>query len=230
MHIFYQPDIEFGILSEEESLHAVKVLRLQVDDEIYIIDGVGGFYHAKITNPHAKRTVFEVVKDISEYGKRNYKLHIAIAPTKSIDRFEWFIEKAVEIGVDEITPLLCRFSERKRINHERIEKIIISAAKQSKKAYLPVLHPLTSCQDFIKNAKSPHKFIAHCYEEDKKELKNLVEKNSDLLVMIGPEGDFSQEEVELALAYDFQPVSLGESRLRTETAGLVAAVVAATIN
>ncbi len=227
MHIFYQPDIQSNILSEEESLHAVKVLRLQVGDAIHIIDGVGGYYQAKITDAHPKCTAFQVVSTISEYGKRNYKLHIAIAPTKNIDRFEWFVEKAVEVGVDEITPLLCRYSERKQLKLERLEKIIISAAKQSKKAYLPVLHPLTSFQDFIQRAHSSSKFIAHCYEEDKKDLKDLVDQSSDVLVMIGPEGDFSIEEIELALINDYQPVTLGDSRLRTETAGVVAAVIAA---
>ena len=227
MHIFYQPDIQSNILSAEESLHAVKVLRLQVGDAIHIIDGIGGYHHAEITDAHPKRTAFQVVNTILEYGKRNYKLHIAIAPTKNIDRFEWFVEKAVEVGVDEITPLLSRYSERKQLKLERLEKIIVSAAKQSKKAYLPILHPLTSFQDFIQQANSASKFIAHCYEEDKKELKDLVNQSSEILVMIGPEGDFSTEELELALENDYQPVTLGDSRLRTETAGVVAAVIAA---
>ncbi len=230
MHIFYQPDIASSVLSEQESLHAVKVLRLQVGNEINIIDGVGGFYQARIVDANPKRTAFEVIKAKSEYGKRDYKLHIAIAPTKNIDRFEWFIEKAVEIGVDEITPILCRYSERKRLNPKRIEKIIIAAAKQSQKAYLPVLHPLTKFQDFLKQPDTSSKFIAHCYDEDKKELKDLIVKSVDVLVMIGPEGDFSAEELKLALGAGYQPVTVGDSRLRTETAGVVVAVLAAMRN
>ena len=230
MHIFYQPDIASSVLSEQESLHAVKVLRLQVGNEINIIDGIGGFYQAKIVDAHPKRTAFEIIKAKSEYGKRDYKLHIAIAPTKNIDRFEWFIEKAVEIGVDEITPILCRYSERKRLNPKRIEKIIIAAAKQSQKAYLPVLHPLTKFQDFLKQPDTSSKFIAHCYDEDKKELKDLIVKSVDVLVMIGPEGDFSAEELKLALGAGYQPVTVGDSRLRTETAGVVVAVLAAMRN
>ncbi len=230
MHIFYQPDIASGVLSEQESLHAVKVLRLQVGNEINIIDGIGGFYQAKIVDAHPKRTAFEIIKAKSEYGKRDYKLHIAIAPTKNIDRFEWFVEKAVEIGVDEITPILCRYSERKRLNLKRTEKIIIAAAKQSQKAYLPVLHSLTRFQDFLKQADTSSKFIAHCYNEDKKELKDLIVKSADVLVMIGPEGDFSAEELKLALEVGYQSVTLGDSRLRTETAGVVVAVLAAMRN
>jgi len=223
MALFYVPNLTSGnVLPEEESQHAVKVVRLQVGDTIEVVDGVGGFYCAQITNPHPKHCGFEITKTIKEYGKRNYKLHIAIAPTKNIERLEWFIEKATEIGIDEITPIICRFSERKIIKAERLEKIIVSAAKQSVKAYFPKLNPLCTFDELIKKQKASQKFIAHCYEEDKKLLQNEIQKSSDVLILIGPEGDFSKEEVQKALSSGFVPVSLGNSRLRTETAGVVA--------
>jgi len=223
MALFYVPNLASGnILPEEESQHAVKVLRLQVGDAITVVDGVGGFYHARITNPHPKHCGFEITKTIAELGKRDYKLHIAIAPTKNIERLEWFIEKATEIGIDEITPIICRFSERKNIKAERLEKIIVSAAKQSVKAYFPKLNPLCTFDELIKKHQSLQKFIAHCYEEDKRLLQTEYTKSTDVLILIGPEGDFSKEEVQKALSAGFIPVSLGNSRLRTETAGVVA--------
>jgi 16S rRNA (uracil1498-N3)-methyltransferase len=222
MHLFYQPNISSGILSEEESLHAVKVLRLQGGDDIVIVDGTGGYYQAKITLPHHKKCGFEIIDAVHDYGKRNYKLHIAIAPTKNIERLEWFIEKAVEIGVDEITPVICRFSERKIIKADRLEKIIVSAAKQSIKAFFPKLNPLCNFDELLKQHQAKAKFIAHCYPEEKALLKALLPGQEEALILIGPEGDFSQEEVEKAIKNGFHPVSLGESRLRTETAGVVA--------
>ena len=223
MAIFYVPILTSGnVLPEEESQHAVKVLRLQVGDEIVIVDGVGGFYKAKITNPHPKHCGFEMIESQTEFGKRHYRLHIAIAPTKNIERLEWFIEKATEIGIDEITPLVCRFSERKIVKEERLEKIIISAAKQSVKAYFPKLNTLCTFDELLKRYSASQKFIAHCYDEDKKLLQTEIQKSSDILILIGPEGDFSKEEVEKAISHGFVPVSLGESRLRTETAGVVA--------
>jgi len=223
MSLFYVPTLSFGhVLPEEESQHAVKVLRLQVGEEITLIDGAGGFYKARITNPHPKHCSFEITETILEYGKRDFHLHIAIAPTKNIERLEWFIEKATEIGIDEITPIICRFSERKVIKAERLEKIIVSASKQSLKAYFPKLNPLCSFDELIKNQQASQKFIAHCYDEDKRLLQNEVQKSNDVLILIGPEGDFSREEVQKAMSAGFIPVSLGNSRLRTETAGVVA--------
>ena len=223
MALFYVPDLVSGhVLPEEESQHAVKVLRLQAGAEITVIDGVGGYYKAKIIHPHPKHCTFEINESIPEYGKRNFHLHIAIAPTKNVERLEWFIEKATEIGIDEITPLLCRFSERKIIKAERLEKIIVSAAKQSVKAYFPIIHPLCTFDELIKTHQASQKFIAHCYEEDKKLLQNEIRKSTDVLILIGPEGDFSKEELQKAISVGFIPVSLGNSRLRTETAGVVA--------
>ena len=223
MALFYVPNLVSGhVLPEEESQHAVKVLRLQVGAEITVVDGVGGYYKAKIINPHPKHCTFEITEIIPEYRKRDFHLHIAIAPTKNIERLEWFIEKATEIGIDDITPIICRFSERKIIKAERLEKIIVSAAKQSVKAYFPILHPLCSFDELMKTQQSSQKFIAHCYEEDKKLLQNEIHKSTDVLILIGPEGDFSKEEVLKAISVGFIPVSLGNSRLRTETAGVVA--------
>jgi len=231
MSLFYVPNLSAGkVLPEEESQHAVKVLRLQVGDAIEVVDGIGGFYNARITNPHAKHCGFEITEALLEFGKRDYKLHIAIAPTKNIERLEWFIEKATEIGIDEITPLICRFSERKIIKPERLDKIIVSAAKQSKKAYFPKLNPLCSFDELMKNHQATQKFIAHCYEEDKKLLQAECTKSSNVLILVGPEGDFSKEEVQKAMSIGFIPVSLGNSRLRTETAGVVACHTVAVVN
>jgi len=231
MSLFYVPTLSSGhVLPEEESQHAVKVLRLKVGEEITLIDGVGGFYKARITNPHPKHCSFEITETILEYGKRDYHLHIAIAPTKNIERLEWFIEKTTEIGIDEITPIICRFSERKVIKAERLEKIIVSAAKQSLKAYLPILNPLCSFDELLKNHHASQKFIAHCYDDDKRLLQNEIQTSKDVLILIGPEGDFSKEEVQKSLSAGFIPVSLGNSRLRTETAGVVACHTVSLLN
>lgn len=231
MALFYVPNLAAGnVLPEDESQHAVKVLRLQIGDEISVVDGVGGFYKAQITNPHPKHCGFGIIYSQLEFGKRDYKLHIAIAPTKNIDRLEWFIEKATEIGVDEITPIVCRFSERKIVKEERLEKIIVSAAKQSLKAYFPKLNPLCTFDQLMKNHKASQKFIAHCYEDDKRLFQTEITKKSDVLILIGPEGDFSIEEVQKAISLGFVPVSLGNSRLRTETAGVVACHTVAIMN
>ena len=255
MTLFYCPTIsDATVLSEEESLHAVKVLRMQSGDEIAVVDGIGGYYKARITNPHPKHCGFEIIETFSNFGKRNYKLHIAIAPTKNIERLEWFIEKATEIGIDEITPIICRFSERKILKEERLEKIIVSAAKQSVKAFFPKLNQLCSFDELMKNHQATQKFIAHCYtspqptpverEPEKEESSTLLEnpiferkllqneilRSSDVLILIGPEGDFSPEEVEKAVSLGFIPVSFGESRLRTETAGIVACHTVSVMN
>ena len=223
MNLFYAPAIHTEqVLPEEESAHALRVLRLQAGSTIEVVDGAGGFYKAVITNPHPKHCTFEIVDKIEDYGKRDYKLHIAIAPTKNIERYEWFIEKAVEMGIDEITPLLCRYSERKIIKPERLEKIIVSAAKQSIKAFFPKLNTMCSFDDFINTKQTAQCFIAHCYDEEKQLLQNQYHKSSDVIILIGPEGDFSPEEVQNAIAKGYKPVSLGSSRLRTETAGLAA--------
>ena len=170
MHLFYTPDITTNeyTLPEEESKHCVKVLRLEIGNEIFLVDGKGGFYRCEIIQAHPKRCEVRCVEKTENYGKRDYHIHIAIAPTKNIERIEWFLEKCTEIGIDEITPLLCDHSERKVIKEERLEKVIISAMKQSLKAYLPRLNPMIEFSRFVKNNQNSLKCIAHCDEGNKK--------------------------------------------------------------
>lgn len=224
MHIFYTPDISGTTytLDETESKHCIRVLRLEKGDEITLVDGRGGFYMARIDDPNPKRCTVAVVKSEQNYGERRFQVHIAIAPTKNIERIEWFLEKATEIGIKRVIPLLCRYSERKEIKNERLEKVMVSAMKQSLKAYLPQLDVLTKFKDLINQPFDGQKFIAHCEEQQRDLLKNLLVPNQNYLILIGPEGDFSTDEIEMALNTGFRPVSLGESRLRTETAGVVA--------
>lgn len=226
MHYFHVPQPATLLLPEEESLHAARVLRLQPGDEITLLDGRGGVYRAEITLPHPKRCGFRIIAEEQLSTGRSYRLHVAIAPTKNMDRLEWFIEKAVEIGVDEITPILCRFSERKQLKAERLEKILLAACKQSVQAVFPVLNPLSSFQELVNTSQAACKSIAHCYPLEKQEFRALIAEATDILILIGPEGDFSPEEVELATTNGFIPVSLGESRLRTETAGIMACAAA----
>ncbi len=224
MQLFYVPNISGAevVLNETESKHAVRVLRLQNGFRVNLIDGKGGFYEAEIADANPKKCRLSIVKSTKDFGKKDFNLHIAIAPTKNNDRFEWFLEKATEIGIDEITPLLTSHSERKSINHERLEKILVSAMKQSLKAYLPKLNHLTSVKELIFNNKFENKFIAYCDDIQKIHLKDLVQKGKDTLILIGPEGDFSPDEIQMAIENGFKVVSLGEARLRTETAGIVA--------
>ncbi|MBN2775112.1 MAG: 16S rRNA (uracil(1498)-N(3))-methyltransferase [Prolixibacteraceae bacterium] len=224
MNIFYIPKIKGNsiVLDEAESKHCVRVLRLSKGDEITLVDGRGGLYVAQIINPDSRHCEIEITSCQVEVGKRNYHIHIAIAPTKNIERFEWFIEKATEIGIDEITPVLCFHSERKILKTERLEKILVSAMKQSLKAYLPKLNQMSDYNSFINNSVPGQKFIAHCYTGEKGILQNEVISNKDVTVLIGPEGDFSEEEVKNAMEKGFREISLGKSRLRTETAGIVA--------
>ncbi len=221
--MFYVPDIDTSnYLPEEEAQHATKVLRLKVGDEIRLTDGKGNFYDAKISEIHNKVCGFSIIKK-TEIPQKNFRIHIAIAPTKNIDRIEWFVEKAVEIGIDEITPVICQCSERKVLKEERLEKIIVSAMKQSLKAYNTKLNPLCSVRDVITQSDYTQKFIAHCDDDNEKnELKDICKTNTDTLILIGPEGDFSAEEISLAKKNGFRTIALGKSRLRTETAGIVA--------
>ncbi len=224
MQLFYVPNISGNeiILDETESKHAIRVLRLQKGTRIQIVDGNGGFYEAEISDANPKKCRLSILNSTFDFGKKDFHLHIAIAPTKNTDRFEWFLEKATEVGIDEITPILTSHSERKTVNHDRLEKILISAMKQSLKAYLPQLNGLMSFKELVVSNKTENKFIAYCDEIQKNHLKDLASKGNNTLVLIGPEGDFSPEEVQLAIENGFKVVSLGESRLRTETAGIVA--------
>ena len=227
MHLFYTPDITAGTytLSEEESKHAVRVLRLKAGDSIQLIDGRGGFYEAEITDDHQKHCSVRITGVKTEVGKRNWHLHIAIAPTKNNDRTEWFVEKAVETDIDAISLLDCSNSERSVVKTERLNKVAISAIKQSLKAYLPAIGEMTDYKKFIAASAgfSGQKFIAHCnYRGTLPHLKAMYTPNSDVLILIGPEGDFSMDEVKLALENGYKEISLGTSRLRTETAALYA--------
>lgn len=225
MHLFYTPDLKTDTytLNEEESKHCSKVLRLNVGDIVQLIDGVGGLYEAEITAVNKRNVDLKIINHIKDYGKRDFHIHIAIAPTKNIDRFEWFLEKTTEIGIDEITPLICERSERKVIKAERLEKVITSAVKQSIKAYHPKLNAAINLQEFLQQAKADHKLIAHCLDGDDKQYINTQVKNQQsYLILIGPEGDFSPAEISSALQNGYKPVTLGNTRLRTETAGLAA--------
>ncbi|MCH5328149.1 MAG: 16S rRNA (uracil(1498)-N(3))-methyltransferase [Coprobacter sp.] len=224
MHIFYTPHIDTSAeLPEEESQHCVRVLRLTEGDEICLTDGKGCFYRASITLAHPKRCGFDILEKIPSPNSWGCRLHIAVAPTKNMDRMEWMAEKCTEIGIDGISFLRCRFSERKEIKKERIEKIVVSAAKQSLKATLPAVSEMTDFQRFVSRPFDGEKYIAHCYDEgDKVSLKEAYQRGRNALVLIGPEGDFSREEVEMARACGFVPVTLGNSRLRTETACIAA--------
>jgi 16S rRNA (uracil1498-N3)-methyltransferase len=224
MHLFYTPDVSgsFYTLDEQESKHCIKVLRLQLNDTVQLVDGKGGFYTAIIREAHPKKCRVEITGLQQEDHPRDYHLHIAIAPTKNNDRLEWFLEKATEIGIDEITPLLCEHSERKVIKPDRLEKVLTAAMKQSLKATRPRLNGIIPYADFIRKPFPGVKYIAHCDEQQKKMLAREYPVGRDVLILIGPEGDFSKAEVELALQHEFTGVSLGQSRLRTETAGVVA--------
>jgi 16S rRNA (uracil1498-N3)-methyltransferase len=224
MHLFYTPDItaDYYTLNEEESKHCVKVLRLQGGDEVFLLDGRGGFYTANILDPHPKRTLLKIIETKQDYGKRNHYLHIALAPTKNIERTEWFLEKATEIGIDEVSLIIAERSERKEVKPDRLRKVITSAVKQSVKAYHPVLNEPVTFKNFLQQRQQKYRYIAHCMEDLKLSLKTNLTLQSSYLIMIGPEGDFSPSEVELARREGFLPITLGDSRLRTETAALEA--------
>ncbi|MBR3717398.1 MAG: 16S rRNA (uracil(1498)-N(3))-methyltransferase [Bacteroidaceae bacterium] len=223
MHLFYTPDIAHSNeLPPEEAAHALRVLRLKVGDELTLTDGMGCFYRAEIAVADNKHCLVNVLETLPQPALWKGHLHLALAPTKNMDRMEWLAEKATEIGFDELTFLNCRYSERRVIKLERIEKIVVSAVKQSLKARMPQLHELTDFDKFIRQPFNGQKCIAHCYPGEKPLLKDILHPEEDALVLIGPEGDFSEEEVALAIENGFQPISLGASRLRTETAALVA--------
>ena len=226
MHLFYTPDISPThpqyFLNEEESKHCIRVLRLAVGDEVQLIDGRGGLYTAEITDAHPKRTILRITSVNTDFNKRNHYLHIAIAPTKNIERLEWFLEKATEIGIDEISLIICQRSERKEAKVDRLNKIITSAIKQSLKAYHPALNETETFSQLLATPFDGQKFIAHCDEGDKTSLKESISLNGKYLILIGPEGDFTPKEIQEALNNDFKAITLGESRLRTETAALEA--------
>jgi 16S rRNA (uracil1498-N3)-methyltransferase len=222
-NLFYSPDIDnISQLPEYESQHCVKVLRMRTGDKLTVTDGKGFFYDCELIDANSKGCTISVLNRYEVPTGRNFKLHIAFSPTKQMDRNEWFIEKATEIGIDKFTPIYSNFSERKDIKTERLKKIAISAIKQSQQASLPEIDIQVSFNDFISMQFNSKKYIAHCYDKPKTPLTQLYNKGDDALILIGPEGDFSEEEVESAIKNGFEPISLGETRLRTETACLVA--------
>lgn len=223
MNQFYAPDILLNkTLPEEESHHAVKVLRLQAGDSVLVMDGKGTMYHATIAVAHPKHCLLNSLEKVDTQRTRNYYLHIAIAPTKNMDRLEWFTEKAAEIGIDEISPIFCTFSERKVLKNDRLEKILVSAMKQSMQPLLTKLNEPCSFAEFMKRAAAfdGQKFIGHCHSGEKEVFAKAVKPGGNVLVMIGPEGDFSEEEVAVAVKNGFTPITLGDMRLRVETAAL----------
>lgn len=226
MQLFYQPEITKNdrevIFSREESRHIVRVLRKKEGDILQLTNGKGWKFETKITSANHNKCIAEILT-ASDIPALTYYIHMAVAPTKKNERFEWFLEKSTEMGVNEITPLLCDHSERKTIKPGRYEKILQSAMKQSMQSYLPLLHPATELKQFLRQDHVGQKFIAHCEEgQEKVPLFDHIEKNTTVTVLIGPEGDFSPEEIQEALTHGWKPVSLGSTRLRTETAAILA--------
>lgn len=226
MQLFYHPDLsplqQQVVFDAVESQHIIRVLRKKVGDEIEVTNGKGDWFNCRIIQAQSKSCKIEVIAHQAYAKHHDYHLHMLVSPTKSNDRFEWFLEKATEIGVDEITPILTENSERKRIKLDRYQKIILSAMKQSLQFHLPKLNDLTPFKDIL-SIEADQKWIAHCFENEKRnELFSLVKPNQTYVLFIGPEGDFSLNEIKLALQHQFEAVSLGKNRLRTETAAITA--------
>lgn len=223
MQLFYAHEVSDAVafLDKEETKHCVKTLRKQIGDLLTLTDGRGHLYEATLVEVTKKGSTLQIIRSLEVVDQRSFYLHVAIAPTKNIGRLEWFLEKATELGIDEVTFLQCDRSERKTIRLDRLQKVILAAAKQSIKASFPILHPLTKFSDFIPTAQATYKGIAHCQRSPLPHLKTAATADQ-LLLLIGPEGDFSPREVEQALQHGFVEMGLGKSRLRTETAGIVA--------
>ena len=228
---FYVPNAtEHNELPTDEAIHAIRVLRLKIGDDIFLIDGKGTFYEAVVTLANSKHCLYKITQTLVQNKTWKGHIHLAIAPTKDISRIEWLVEKATEIGFDEISFLSCQFSERKNLRIDRIERIVISAMKQSRKAWKPIVNNMLSFEDFIQKEVTGQKFICHCYNEiEKTDFFSNINNSGlfeDITVLIGPEGDFSINEVHQALQQQYKSTTLGNSRLRTETAGLAAVLMA----
>lgn len=243
---FYVPEAaDKTELPQEESQHAAKVLRLEAGDEVFLMDGVGNYYRAELTLVSQKKCLYRILETMPQQKAWRGHIHLAIAPTKNIDRIEWIAEKCTEIGWDEVSFLNCKFSERKQIRTDRVEKIVVSAVKQSRKPFMPQVNELQSFKDFVTQERPGRKFICHCYDEiEKQDLETLLRtlptmeaQNNDselsilnsqfsICILVGPEGDFSIDEVRLAMEHGYESVTLGNFRLRTETAGLMAVTMA----
>jgi len=231
MNLFFCDTPEAGMLKlgEDESRHCLKVLRMGPGDIIHATDGNGNLYEAEISGTSGGLVTAMILKT-SSGTSRGFRLHVAIAPTKNADRFEWFLEKAAEMGIDEVTPLFCMHSERNRVNMARLQKILVSAVKQSLKTRLPALNEPVSFRDFMNSVHEGSKYIASCLRGNEPEIQHAYTKGSDAVVLVGPEGDFSEAEIEMAAKAGFVAVSLGESRLRTETAGVYVTAVINLLN
>lgn len=233
MQIFYAPEINGSIhyLDESESRHCIRVLRMQKGEAVRLVDGRGTMYEGCISDPDQRRCGIEINEKIADFEKRDYRLHIAISPLKNPERFEWFVEKSVEAGIDEITPLICRNTEKPGIKAGRIESIIISAMKQSIKAFRPVLNRPLIFDEFIGAGFDGTRMIAHCSNSfGRSSINKVYTKGEDAVILIGPEGDFSKEEIAAAIESGYRPVHLGRSRLRSETAGVAACLAVYFIN
>ncbi len=232
MQVFFTKQIDgnHAILDEEESRHLIRVLRLKQDDPVDIVDGRGNLFKGVISLPDSRNTRIRITETKRKHLARKYSLHLAIAPTRSTDRFEWFLEKATEIGVDEITPILCTRSERKHIRHERSGKILLAAMKQSGRAYLPKLNPMLPLSEFLQQAEADNKFIAHCRTNPDDFLERSTVPNLSWLILIGPEGDFTPQEVAMATECNYAEINLGEAVYRTETAGIMACQLISYLN
>jgi 16S rRNA (uracil1498-N3)-methyltransferase len=234
MNLFYLPNLQYddatAPFTEEESVHGVRVLRLKVGDEVLITNGKGWMFTAVISEAHPKHTQAQIISKQHLPRVAGFHLHVAVAPTKNIARYEWFLEKACEIGVDEITPLVCEHSERQKLNMERLNRVLVAAIKQSQTAVLPLLHPPCDLQKFALQCDTQQKFVGWCGEHTAGELFDLAMRGNSVTVLIGPEGDFSEKEINLLKDNGFQPVSMGRQRLRTETAGMVACCILNTKN
>jgi 16S rRNA (uracil1498-N3)-methyltransferase len=228
MHLFYAPKVESNthILSEEESKHAIRVLRLKKHDTVILVNGKGLWCEAVIEEDAPKKCVLTITQTSTQQSERDFKLIVAVAPTKNSARMEWFLEKATEIGIDEIIPLVSDHGERTKIKPERWEKVLVSAMKQSLKAYLPILSEPLKLEQIVSKFSDAHHYLAHCREGEKKHLLRLKPTKKTVVIYIGPEGDFSTREVGLADSHKMSPISLGEARLRTETAALAACHIA----
>ncbi len=225
MQVFYSFKIsgDTAAFDPEESQHGIKVLRLRKGGKISFTDGAGNMYEGMITSDDFRKMEASIISVTRGYGKREYSLHMAVSPLKNHDRFEWFIEKAVEMGIDEITPLICDRTEKQTVKSERLRKLIVSAMKQSVKSYLPCLHEAVPFNSFVASPLTGIKIIAHCsgiFQRDP--INSIIEQGKNIIILVGPEGDFTEAEIGNAINHGFRSVSLGESRLRTETAGIVA--------
>jgi 16S rRNA (uracil1498-N3)-methyltransferase len=225
MQLFYNPNIDETTQSfsfdKEESKHIIKVLRKKDTDILFVTNGLGLLFKTEITLASDNKCTVQILS-VEKVEPSKFQLHLAVAPTKMNDRYEWFLEKATEIGIHEITPIICDRSERKVVNKERFEKILLTAMKQSNVLFLPKLNEAITFKEFVKRKNKGLQFIAHCEEADKKTLKSVLKPGENVTLLIGPEGDFSEKEIALALENNYSPVSLGNTRLRTETAAIVA--------